>query len=53
VVIHLGMRVNAGCGLKTLVGFGPRTQGAVDAKPAGLLLHETVVDSLFPPNVGM
>ena len=53
VVIYLGMRVNAWYGLKTLVGFGPRIQGAVDAAPPGLLLHETVVYSLLPPNVGM
>src|SRR5215469_10119393 len=53
VVIYLGMRVNAWYGLKTLVGFGPRIQGAVDAAPPGLLLHEPVVYSLFPPNVGM
>ena len=53
VVIYLGMRVNAWYGLKTLFGFGPRIQGAVDAKPPGLLLHEPVVYSLFPPNVGM
>ena len=53
VVIYLGMRVNAWYGLKTLLGFGPRIQGAVDAKPPGLLLHEAVLYSLFPPNVGM
>ena len=53
VVIYLGMRVNAWYGLKTLVGFGPRIQSAVDAAPPGLLLHETVVYSLFPPNIGM
>ena len=53
VVIYLGMRVNAWYGLKTLMGFGPRIQAAVDAAPPGLLLHEPVVYSLFPPNVGM
>ena len=53
VVIYLGMRVNAWYGLKTLFGFGPRIQGAVDAAPPGLLLHETIVYSLFPPHVGM
>src|SRR6516162_7313452 len=53
VVIYLGMRVNAWYGLRTLVGFGPRIQGAVDAAPPGLLLHEPVIYSLFPPNVGM
>ena len=53
VVIYLGMRVNAWYGLKTLAGFGPRTQGAVAAAPPGLLLHERVIYSLFPPHVGM
>ena len=38
VVIYLGMRVNALTGLKTLLGFGPRT-----AKAARDLAH-----SLYP-----
>ena len=46
----VGMREGTG---SRLVGFGPRIQGAVDAAPPGLLLHETVVYSLFPPNIGM
>lgn len=53
VVVYLGMRVNALMGIKTLVGFGPKISNAVAAKPAGLLLHETIVFSLFPPHVGM
>lgn len=53
VVIYLGMRVNAWYGLKTLLGFGPRIAGAVAARPDGLLLHEPIVYSLFPPHAGM
>ena len=53
VVIYLGMRVNALAGLWTLVGFGPRIAGSVDSKPDGLLLHENLIFSLFPPHTGM
>lgn len=53
VVIYLGMRVNRMAGLKTLFGFGPKISGSVAAHPDGLLLHENIVYSLFPPNVGM
>ena len=53
VVIYLGMRVNVLTRLKTLIGFGPWVSGAVDAQPPGLLLHESLIYSLFPPHVGM
>jgi hypothetical protein len=53
VVIYLGMRVNRLTGLKTLFGFGPGISSSVAAKPDGLLLHETLLYSLFPPHVGM
>jgi len=53
VVIYLGMRVNRLTGLKTLLGFGPRISASAAAQPEGLLLHENVIYSLFPPNVGM
>jgi hypothetical protein len=53
VVIYLGMRVNFLRGIKTLLGFGPQIQNSVDAKPDGLLLHETFLMSLFPLHVGM
>jgi hypothetical protein len=53
VVIYLGMRVNAFAGLKTLFGFGPKIANAVRAAPDGLLLHENIVFSVFPPHVGM
>jgi hypothetical protein len=51
VVIYLGMRVNTLAGIKTLTGFGPKISKAVDAKPDGLLLHESIVYSLR--HVGM
>src|SRR2546426_443145 len=53
VVIYLGMRMNMLRGLKTMIGFGPRIQQSVDAKPEGLLLHEDLLFSLFPPHAGM
>lgn len=53
VVIYLGMRVNRLTGLKTLLGFGPKIAHSAAAQPDGLLLHENVVYSLFPMNVGM
>jgi hypothetical protein len=53
VVIYLGMRVNALAGIKTLFGFGPRIADSVAAKPDGLLLHENLIFSLFPPHAGM
>lgn len=46
VVIYLGMKVNALTGFKTLIGFGPKISAAVEAKPAGLLLHENFLLSL-------
>ncbi len=53
VVIYLGMRVNALAGLKTVFGFGPKIAASVSAQPDGLLLHEQIIYSLFPPNIGM
>jgi hypothetical protein len=53
VVIYLGMRVNRITGLKTLFGFGPKISASVAAQPDGLLLHETIIYSLFPAHVGM
>lgn len=53
VVIYLGMRVNRMTGLRTLLGFGPRISSSASAQPDGLLLHEPIVYSLFPPHVGM
>jgi hypothetical protein len=53
VIIYLGMRVNALTGIKTLVGFGPKIAKSVDANPDGLLLHENIIFSVFPPHFGM
>ncbi len=53
IVIYLGMRVNALTGIKTLLGFGPKITRSVDDRPDGLLLHENLLYSLFPPHVGM
>src|ERR1700733_1638786 len=53
VVIYLGMRVNRLTGLKTLLGFGPKISASVEAQPLGLLVHETIIYSLFPAHVGM
>ena len=53
VVIYLGMRVNTIAGLKTVFGFGPQIARSVDARPDGLLLHENLMFSMFPPHAGM
>jgi hypothetical protein len=53
VVIYLGMRVNTFSGIKTLFGFGPKIAKSVEALPDGLLLHENMLFSLFPPHLGM
>lgn len=53
VVIYLGMRANSPRGFKTLVSFGPKIKKSVDANPEGLLLHENLFFSFFPPHAGM
>jgi len=53
VVIYLGMRVNEPRGLRTLASFGPKIRKSVEAQPDGLLLHENLLFSLFPPHAGM
>jgi hypothetical protein len=50
VVIYLGMRVNAPRGVRTLTSFGPKIRKSVEAQPDGLLLHENLLFSLFPPH---
>lgn len=50
VAIYLGTKAR---GLRTLMHFGPRIKKAVAQKPKGLLLHEDIVFSIFPPHVGM
>ncbi|HEX5430772.1 MAG TPA: DUF4188 domain-containing protein [Bryobacteraceae bacterium] len=53
VVIYLGMRAKSLRGVLTLLRFGPRISSAVAGKPDGLLLHENLIYSLFPPHFGM
>ena len=53
VVIYLGMRVNEPRGMRTLMSFGPKIRKSVEAQPDGLLLHENLLFSLFPPHAGM
>jgi hypothetical protein len=53
VVIYLGMRVNKMRGLGKLLAIGPQIQKSVAQKPEGLLLHDFMLLSLFPPHVGM
>ncbi len=53
IVIYLGMRVNRIAGLKTVIGIGPKISRSVAARPEGLLLHESLLFSLFPLHVGM
>jgi hypothetical protein len=52
VVIYLGMQVRTFRGLRTLLSFGPGINQAIAARPAGLLRHETVIWSIFPPHLG-
>lgn len=53
VVIYLGMRINALAGIQRALGLGPQIAASVKAKPDGLLLHEDLLFSLFPPHLGM
>ena len=53
VVIYLGMRANSLRGFKTLVSFGPKIKRSVGEDPDGLLLHENLFFTFFPPHGGM
>ena len=53
VVIYLGQRSNSVKGFWTTLKLGPSIRRSVEAKPDGLLLHETIVWGWFPPHVGM
>jgi len=53
VVIYLGMRVNRLRGLPTLLQFGPRLRAIAENPPKGLLAHESIIYSIFPPHIGM
>ncbi len=53
VVIYLGMKVRSPRGFLTLLRFGPRISSAVAENPPGLLLHESLLYSIFPLHAGM
>src|SRR5688572_28573655 len=53
VVIYLGLRVNRLADVKTLFGLGPKIAKSVADRPDGLLLHENLIFSMFPPHAGM
>jgi len=53
IVIYLGLRVNALTGIKKALGLGPQIAKSVADKPDGLLVHEDLLFSLFPPHLGM
>ncbi|MGB9223863.1 DUF4188 domain-containing protein [Mycobacterium sp.] len=53
VVVYLGMRVRRPRGLLRLFGLGPQIRKSWKQDPDGLLLHEDLVWSLFPPHLGM
>jgi Domain of unknown function (DUF4188) len=53
IVVYLGLRVNAITGIKKALGLGPQIAKSVADKPEGLLLHEDLLFSLFPPHLGM
>jgi hypothetical protein len=53
VVIYLGQRVQSVKGLWTTLRLGPPISRSVADRPDGLLLHESIMWSLFPPHFGM
>ncbi|MFC9433930.1 monooxygenase family protein [Nocardia sp. NPDC057030] len=52
VVIYLGMRVRKPRGILRLLGLGPKLYRSHQDRPDGLLSHEDVIWSLFPPHWG-
>lgn len=53
VVIYLGMRVRRMRGLGKLLQTGRQIRAGVAQNPDGLLCHEDMVFSVFPPHLGM
>ena len=53
VVVFLGMRVRRLRGMLRLFRLGPQIRRSWKDEPEGLLLHEDIIWSLFPPHVGM
>ncbi|WP_067697413.1 monooxygenase family protein [Nocardia jejuensis] len=52
VVVLLGMRVHKPRGIVRLLGVGPKLYSSQRGRPDGLLAHEDVIWSLFPPHWG-
>ncbi|TLG13481.1 DUF4188 domain-containing protein [Nocardia cyriacigeorgica] len=52
VVIYLGMRVRKPRGMLRLLGVGPKLYRSHQDQPDGLLSHEDIIWSLFPPHWG-
>ncbi|MBF6148272.1 phenylacetaldoxime dehydratase family protein [Nocardia nova] len=52
VVIYLGMRVRTPRGVLRLLGLGPKLYRSHRDRPDGLLRHEDIIWSLFPPHWG-
>lgn len=52
VVILLGMRVRKPKGILRLLGVGPKLYRSHHDRPDGLLAHEDIVWSMFPPHWG-
>jgi hypothetical protein len=53
VVVYLGMRPTSFRGMRTLRRVGKQIRRSVEEQPDGLLRHETLAYSLFPPHIGM
>jgi len=53
IVIYLGMQARTLRGLRTLLRTGRRIEQAVAENPSGLLLHENLIISVWPPHLGM
>ena len=53
VVIYLGMYVRKPRGTLRMLRLGPQIDKSWKARPDGLLLHENLIWSLFPPHLGM
>ncbi|MQY25405.1 monooxygenase family protein [Nocardia aurantia] len=52
VVVYLGMRVRTLRGMARLLGVGPKLYRSHHDRPDGLLWHDDIIWSLFPPHWG-
>jgi hypothetical protein len=53
LVIYLGMRARNLRGVRAIVRLGPAIAKSVEAKPDGLLRHDSMTYSMLPLHVGM